>query len=303
MKRVFLFLQAVLITLLLGSNASALTVVGESQLAEFTNLEIWLGKGPITLTNIYSADAADGISNGISGFHAAVDGRGPTITLIKVSETGDVLGGYTAVSWGSVDDYVTDDAAFIFNLTNNDVRYVNSGGLNALADFSDVGPTFGGGHDLGIISEYIYNYSYSYLAKTRGGLVVFDSGNDAGIAGGDFTWERIEVFTVEQGEGPLDGISCWDLNLDGVADKDEDIDGNGSLDAYDCIGPKGPRGPRGIPGPVDISLEDFNQLQAQVIALEQQLQDVIDKLPQLYKKKKKKVPFYYKKKWYSDKKR
>lgn len=36
-------------------------------------------------------------------------------------------------------------------------------------------------------------------------------------------------------EGPA-GISCWDLNENGIADPEEDIDGNGVVDVEDCLG-------------------------------------------------------------------
>ena len=34
-------------------------------------------------------------------FHRLCDEKGPTLTLIKVKETGRICGGYTSVSWSS----------------------------------------------------------------------------------------------------------------------------------------------------------------------------------------------------------
>ena len=34
-------------------------------------------------------------------FHRLCDGKGPTVTLIKVKETGRICGGYTSFSWST----------------------------------------------------------------------------------------------------------------------------------------------------------------------------------------------------------
>lgn len=53
-----------------------------------------------------------------------------------------------------------------------------------------------------------------------------------------------------------DGINCWDLNGDGFDDDEEDINGDGVWDAWDCqgdigeSGPTGLQGSSGIPGPI-----------------------------------------------------
>lgn len=53
------------------------------------------------------------------------------------------------------------------------------------------------------------------------------------------------------GSGPPgeDGISCWDLDGDGIGDPDEDINEDGDFNAEDCQGPPGPPGEPGLPGP------------------------------------------------------
>ena len=38
----------------------------------------------------------------------------------------------------------------------------------------------------------------------------------------------------EPGEDGADGISCWDLNEDGVKDDDEDFNKDGAVDVLDC---------------------------------------------------------------------
>lgn len=44
------------------------------------------------------------------------------------------------------------------------------------------------------------------------------------------------------------GIACWDLNGNGIADPEEDVNNDGVVDALDCQGPAGLQGPQGIQG-------------------------------------------------------
>ncbi len=55
-----------------------------------------------------------------------------------------------------------------------------------------------------------------------------------------------------QGDPGVAGLSCWDLNGDGVQDAVEDVNGNQVWDALDCTGPQGEvgeTGPQGEQGP------------------------------------------------------
>ncbi|MEZ4619704.1 MAG: hypothetical protein R2867_29950 [Caldilineaceae bacterium] len=61
--------------------------------------------------------------------------------------------------------------------------------------------------------------------------------------------------TGPQGEpGPqgVAGVACWDRNGNGVADDDEDINGDGRVDVLDCAGPVGPQGEQGPQGPAGL---------------------------------------------------
>ncbi len=51
-----------------------------------------------------------------------------------------------------------------------------------------------------------------------------------------------------QGEAGQAGLSCWDLDGDGEADEEEDINGDDTVDALDCQGPQGEQGPQGAAG-------------------------------------------------------
>ncbi len=56
-------------------------------------------------------------------------------------------------------------------------------------------------------------------------------------------------------QGPMGvaGLSCWDLDGNGVAEKAEDTNRDGSYDANDCIGPMGPAGAPGATGPMGLA--------------------------------------------------
>src|SRR5438309_5894336 len=51
-----------------------------------------------------------------SDFHRLCDNKGPTVTIIKVKNTGQLIGGYNPSSWKSNGGYESADGAFIFSL-------------------------------------------------------------------------------------------------------------------------------------------------------------------------------------------
>lgn len=52
-------------------------------------------------------------------FHRMSDGLGPTVTLLKIKENQNLIGGFTSAKWASPlsGTYATDDTAMLFNLT------------------------------------------------------------------------------------------------------------------------------------------------------------------------------------------
>jgi len=92
-------------------------------------------------------------------FHAACDGKGPTVSLVKVGEY--VFGGYTPISWDSTTNgHKSDPNSFIFSLknpskTNVGVKFPNTGTQATSSIYSnrDYSVTFGGGHDIHICSN------------------------------------------------------------------------------------------------------------------------------------------------------
>ncbi|XP_068762572.1 hemicentin-2-like isoform X2 [Montipora capricornis] len=88
-----------------------------------------------------------------STFHRNCDGKGPTVTIIKVGSY--IFGGYTDISWSSSScDWASSSKSFIYSLYNINgyapvklqVKSREQG--YAIYRCSGYGPTFGGGHDI-----------------------------------------------------------------------------------------------------------------------------------------------------------
>ena len=106
-------------------------------------------------------------------FHSKCNGKGPTITFVKVT-SGRRIGGFTMIPWASTGGYRQDLDAFIFSLDTYQKFVQYKGTDNAIYDDSGYGPTFGSGHDLYIAngcksntnsycySNYSYGFYYSY---------------------------------------------------------------------------------------------------------------------------------------------
>ena len=122
-----------------------LTQTGANQLAS------WLGQGDLAFTDIFSQTPN---ASGSTSFHSAVDGEGPTFSLIQTSL--GLLGGYDPLSWSTTGAYNTDltntgRTAFIFDLSTNTElaqRLNEPYGQYQAYNTSSYGPAFGGGHDL-----------------------------------------------------------------------------------------------------------------------------------------------------------
>lgn len=123
-------------------------------------LEDWLGESPLLFEAIYVKQPGDSPAV----FHSAVDGKGPTVTLLEatVGSVTHVLGGYNPVSWSSDAGFnnVPEDAkrtAFIFNLTTGVIHRqrpsydrLDTRALGRLQSYNSMthGPTFGAGPDV-----------------------------------------------------------------------------------------------------------------------------------------------------------
>jgi hypothetical protein len=185
-----------------------------------TQLEAWLGQGDLAFTSLFTRTPGDGQT--AAHFHAAVDGRGATFTLIEVLSndgvtfsTPQIVGGYNPQSWHSNGGYNltptnAERTAFLFNLSTGikqTQRLVGDHyGQFQTLNQANVGPTFGGGNDLYVANTlstgYMMQYSYgspglSLITTFRGPTLL---GNQFSHAEADFvshfTIGRIEVYTI-----------------------------------------------------------------------------------------------------------
>ncbi|RGB41118.1 TLD-domain-containing protein [Rhizophagus diaphanus] len=90
-------------------------------------------------------------------FHEFCDGQSRTITVAKVIDSNEILGGYNPVAWKSDYSYSTTKDSFIFSFESNNRinNYILSHVINrefAIYNSNDCGPFFGGG-DLYLLSS------------------------------------------------------------------------------------------------------------------------------------------------------
>jgi hypothetical protein len=81
-------------------------------------------------------------------FHEMCDNQSHTITIIKVKDSNEILGGYNPIIWKSDNNYGTTKDSFIFSFENNEniENYVLSRVKNdkcAIDNDPDLGPSFG----------------------------------------------------------------------------------------------------------------------------------------------------------------
>jgi hypothetical protein len=191
-----------------GGAASAGDIKGGSSLLDASRhaqLERWNGAGEFNLTKVYTLQPGDTARD----FHAAVDGKGPTFTLLQVSNAlGDsyLVGGYNPQSWSSTDGWhVTerdaDRTAFLFNMTVPAVyrqvpaSYIlpSQGSRQTLND-AVYGPAFGAGHDLFVNDrlDTAFSYQLTYGQPRDEGRSIID--RSLGIQLADV--DALELFTL-----------------------------------------------------------------------------------------------------------
>ncbi|CAG8447122.1 15413_t:CDS:1 [Acaulospora colombiana] len=84
-------------------------------------------------------------------FHKLCDGKGPTVTVLKVQKTGEILGGYNPLSWKSASPhrYYKSRESFLFSLNSEDINDVTVSKVvdenHATYHDSSFGPCFGAG--------------------------------------------------------------------------------------------------------------------------------------------------------------
>jgi hypothetical protein len=180
--------------------ASLLTAAGQAQ------LQAWLGR-PAQLTQVYVMQPGDTAAQ----FHAAADGKGATIALLRVGDGTHswLVGGYNPQSWASSNRWnetVTDPerTAFIFNLGAGSVyrqvpaTYIlPSLGQKQTYNGIDSGPAFGEGRDLAVDGELKHAYSWlmSYGDPLLQGMSMID-GSYPGPLPHLLRLQALEVYAV-----------------------------------------------------------------------------------------------------------
>ena len=104
----------------------------------------------------------DGMTS--NSFHDKCDNQGPTISLFKNNQ-GYIFGGFTFASWTKDGNYHSDSNSFLFTLTNSKgyspTKFPISNSTYSVYHHSQHGPTFGGGHDIYIASDFKSSSCYS----------------------------------------------------------------------------------------------------------------------------------------------
>ena len=87
-------------------------------------------------------------------FHELCDNKGATISLARIKDSKQIIGGYNPLNWYQNGQYADSSDSFLFNTTDSDNlnsaqigRISGSYGYAVYYDAS-YGPTFGGGNDL-----------------------------------------------------------------------------------------------------------------------------------------------------------
>ncbi|GES96363.1 carbohydrate-binding module family 13 protein [Rhizophagus clarus] len=100
-------------------------------------------------------------------FHEICDGKSRTVSIIKVRDSDEILGGYNPIEWKQderVYDVTNESFIFSFETADNIEKHILSrveNEQNAIFNVRDCGPLFGEyGEDLAIWGDDFYNKSY-----------------------------------------------------------------------------------------------------------------------------------------------
>jgi len=130
-------------------------------------------------------------------FHNKCNNQGPTISLYK-NDKGNIFGGYASTDWTS-NGWKSASDSFIFTLTNihgiEPTKFPNSNTSYSIYDFSNYGPSFGGGNDICIYKNGSYSgFPHSYQDILGKGKSIFTG--DLNNSNQYFKLKEIEVFKI-----------------------------------------------------------------------------------------------------------
>jgi hypothetical protein len=168
-------------------------------------LERWLGSGDMQFLPLFTGTPGTTALD----FHRALDGNGPSFTLLQVTNPAGasyLVGGYNPQSWSSSDGWhvtLTDSerTAFLFNMTVPAVyrqvpsTYIlPSQGSRQTFNAADQGPTFGAGPDL-LVNEQLnmaLSWQVTYGNPVDEGKSIFDRS----VGGQLFHVDSLQSFAV-----------------------------------------------------------------------------------------------------------
>jgi hypothetical protein len=105
-----------------------------------------------------------------NAFHRQCDNQGPTLTVIKVKSTNEIIGGYNPLSWnkGGLPSYENTEHSFLFALRSGEdggnILSVCKDYSKAIYNSSLYGPKFGS-TDLRVFSEGVFFVGDFNIAK------------------------------------------------------------------------------------------------------------------------------------------
>ncbi|CAI2187380.1 18447_t:CDS:2 [Funneliformis geosporum] len=87
-----------------------------------------------------------GSRDGFTGseFHQKCNSKCATVTIMKISNTGELIGGFTPISWLSQNSWGYTNESFIFSLRENSVVSRVKDPSRAINHYKNYGPSFGG---------------------------------------------------------------------------------------------------------------------------------------------------------------
>ena len=147
--------------------------------------------------NLLYKASRDGWSQ--AAFHQRCDNKGATYTRAIIND-GRVLGAYTSLSWSSnISNYQNDTTAFFYDGTTKfpATNSVWGPGQYATYTSSSYYPTFGGGHDMYIWGQNMYNNAYTFL--TSDGRAPFGRSR---YSYQQYTLRDLEVYSVDANTFP-----------------------------------------------------------------------------------------------------
>ena len=135
-----------------------------------------------------------------SDFHRLCDNKGPTVTVIKVQNTGQLIGGYTPSSWSSNSNrgWESVDDNFIFSLGKEMGDQMiqskqKSGYACGVYCAPGYGPIFGLGNDLKLDGTNFQTNSKCYSKQKSYQLPIMNGAENRRV---NFSVEEYEVFQV-----------------------------------------------------------------------------------------------------------